>query len=99
MESYEGGAQRSNRKLRYDLIPREIIDAIAERFTIGAAKYGDTNWLKGGNDFFQDARNHLTSHWLAFQNGDLEDEKEVLDHLKAVLWNARIILYHELHKD
>ena len=95
-ESFENNAKRSEKRLRFDLIPIEALEAYAERATIGAEKYGDFNWQKGGPSFFQDAKNHLYYHLLCYLNGRLDDEKAITDHLKAVIWNAGSLLWWEL---
>lgn len=94
-ETFENGAIRKEKRLRYDLIPREILDGIAERFTIGADKYGANQWKLGGEKFFTDAKNHAQHHFLCYLNGELEDEKELTDHLKAALWNLGVVLWWE----
>lgn len=86
--SFEGNAQRSAKNLPYHLIPMEAIQAIAGRFQIGAAKYGEDNWKKGGPEFFKDAKNHLYEHMLRYVAGDVSE-----DNLGAVLWNASALLW------
>lgn len=98
LETFEGNSKRSEKRLRYDLIPREVIDALADRFTIGAEKFGDDNWKSGGYKFFTETKNHLQHHYLAYLAGDKEDEATYVDHLKAVLWNAGALLWWENHK-
>ena len=43
------GARRndSTGKGRYDLLPVEAIQALAQRFEYGASLHGDNNWRKG----------------------------------------------------
>lgn len=94
-EEFENGAARSEKRLRYDLIPFSTIKALAERFTIGAGKFGDNNWKDGGKDWIRETKNHLIHHVWAYIEGDLEDEKTNLDHLRAALWNASALLWHE----
>lgn len=98
-ETFEGNSKRSEKRLRYDLIPREIIDGLAERFSIGSEKYGDNNWMSGGPLFIRETKNHLQHHYLAYLAGDKEDEKSHIEHLKAVLWNAGALLWFEQHED
>lgn len=47
---------------RYDLIPREALDALAARFELGARKYGTDNWTGGGKQFMVDRLNHIIRH-------------------------------------
>lgn len=41
------GVKYDKHKLRYDLIPLEALEEVAEVLTFGARKYGDRNWEKG----------------------------------------------------
>ena len=93
-EIYENGSQRSEKRLRYDLIPFYAMRGYAERATMGT-KYGDNNYRKGGDEFFKDAKNHLIHHMWCYLEGRLEDEQTPLDHLKAVLWNAGSLVWYE----
>jgi hypothetical protein len=93
MFEHENGAKRGEQRLRYDLIPFEALEAYAKRATIGAEKYGDFNWQKGGQDFFTDAIGHLIHHLFCWKDGILDDEKEIDDHLGAVIWNAGSLLW------
>ena len=58
MRRFPGGARRTDRKLRFDLIPFEFLESVAEVLTRGAVKYGPYNWKRGQKDFFLDAWNH-----------------------------------------
>ncbi|MDE2233421.1 MAG: hypothetical protein KGJ90_04920 [Patescibacteria group bacterium] len=95
-ETFENGSQRSERRPLYTLIPLVAIKAIAERFAIGAAKYGKDNWKKGGPDFYEQTKNHLIHHFWCYLENRLEDEASPIDHLKAVAWNAAALLWWEL---
>ena len=46
---YETGASRSAdvEGVRYDLVPAEGVEAVAEAMHEGAIKHGDHNWQKG----------------------------------------------------
>src|ERR1700719_4656443 len=82
----KSGATRSNKVPRYDLIPREGLRRVAERYTMGAEKHGENNWRKGVRDpeFIQQCKNHLIDHmWLYLQQGNIND-----DNLAAVAWGA-----------
>src|SRR5438093_12333597 len=58
MRRFPGGARRTIRKLRFELIPFESLESVAEVLTRGAVKYGPYNWKRGQKDFFLDAWNH-----------------------------------------
>lgn len=85
METFNSGAKRSERKFRYDLIPKVALDRLAKRFTGevigphegdkwatgGALKYGECNWEKGlpTSDVINHIYDHLSNYVDAFRNG------------------------------
>ena len=71
---FPGGARRTDRKPRFDLIPFEFLEAVAEVLTSGAARYGPYNWKRGRKDFFLDAWNHAFVHLQQFKEGDKAEE-------------------------
>ncbi len=81
-KTFETGAVRSADAdgVRFDLITPIGLRKIAERYALGAKKYGDNNWLKGipASDLVNHGLRHLNL-WLA---GDKSD-----DHIAGVLWN------------
>lgn len=87
---FSTGAVRSKDAddLRYDLIPPGPLKRLARRYAIGAAKYGDHNWLRGfpAGDVFK----HLMKHLEAYRAGDRED-----DHLAAVAWGVFALMHYE----
>src|SRR2546427_9822111 len=80
---FPGGAQRTDRKPRFDLIPFEFLEAVATVLTSGAAKYGPYNWKRGEKDFFLDAWNHAFVHLQKFKEGDTSE-----DHLGHLACNV-----------
>lgn len=42
-----GGVKHDDGKTRYDLIPPEAMDAVAQVLTYDAGKYCDRNWEQG----------------------------------------------------
>lgn len=82
-------------KARFDLIPVEPLEALAELYAIGAKKYGDRNWEQGfkwGRVFAA-----LMRHAWAWWRGEKFDPKDGQHHMIAVAWNAFSLYYHELH--
>lgn len=77
------GTKHDTGKLRFDLIPPEAENAMAEILTVGAAKYGDRNWEKGiSNDRLLAAvRRHLN----AWQLGEKLDPETGRSHLAHAL--------------
>jgi hypothetical protein len=88
MHILPGGATRSEKAPRYDLIPIEGLERIAERFSLGAEKHGEGNWKQSlatesnAYAFCKEAFNHAIHHANKMVSGiDPED-----DHLGAIGW-------------
>lgn len=91
--TFESGAKRSAVGARFDLMPREALDALTRRLTLGAAKYGEHNWQKAVNDpaFKRDIVNHLIEHVLDYQQHGNEFEANT----DAIIANAAFLAYFE----
>ena len=85
---FRGGARRTDRKPRFDLIPFEFLEAFAEVLTRGANKYGPYNWKRGQKDFFLDAWNHAFVHLQRFKEGDHSE-----DHLGHLACNVAFMVW------
>ena len=85
---FAGGAQRTDRKPRFDLIPFEFLEAVALVLTRGAARYGPCNWKRGKKDFFLDAWNHAFVHLQKFKEGDKRE-----DHLAHLACNVAFLVW------
>lgn len=66
IQTFSSGANSSEHKPRYDLIPQFALARIARRFELGAAKYSEENWKQGlhDKDFIIDRLNHAVEHLL-----------------------------------
>lgn len=96
-------------KARWDLIPWDAMEQLANLYSIGAVKYADNNWLKGfryGRTVAAMLR-HLMAWWLAKLKGEdgLDHDNDEIckqlgintpSHLVAVIWNAVALLTFEL---
>lgn len=74
------GGQKGVKPQRYDLLPREGMDAIAEVLAHGAKKYDDPyNWRKGyeWSKSYASAMRHMTAFW----SGETLDPESGLPHL------------------
>ena len=92
----ELGKKFDKGKLRYDLIPTEPITALAEIYTMGAAKYGDNNWLNGMS--YSRLIGAFYRHFFAWLNGEEKDPESGLSPLWHAFWNiAALITYEEKH--
>ena len=85
---FPGGARRTDRKPRFDLIPFEFLESVAEALTRGTAKYGPYNWKRGQKDFFLDAWNHAFVHLQKFKEGDRSE-----DHLAHLACNVAFMVW------
>lgn len=77
---YNGG------KPRYDLIPPEALDALADHFRKGMEKYAERNWERGMSwgHCFAGAMRHLWAFW----RGQDYDEETGTHHCIAAAWNC-----------
>jgi len=88
---YEGGAARSKLTGRRELIPQAAIDAMARRLELGASRYGENNWRRGGEEFRKSTINHLQKHLSAYaDSGNLTDENT-----DAIICNAAFLCHYE----
>ena len=84
-----------DKKIRWDLLPLDILNDIAMVYTAGAEKYGDNNWqnLENGYERYKGA---LLRHLYAATK-EVKDEETGCYHLAQVAWNAIAMLW--LHKN
>lgn len=92
-----GGATRSEKAPRYDLVPREGIRRIANRFELGAEKHGAGNWMLSlqnetdARQFCIEAYNHLLEHAQKMAGGENPED----DHLGAIGWAVTVLSFCE----
>lgn len=82
-------------KLRWDLLPLDLIEKIVEVYHFGAKKYSPNTWQKlpdGYNRYKAAMLRHLTAH----EKGELYDKESGLPHLAHMAWNAIALLYFSL---
>jgi ribosomal protein L32 len=77
-------------KLRYDLLPPEVIEEVVKILTFGATKYGDYNWLENKSDDHYAA---LMRHLQKWRMGTVKDKESGHKHIAHVICNA-IFLYY-----
>jgi len=82
-------------KLRYDLIPPEVLESLARVMTFGAKKYGDHNWKKGEKHRYRAA---YYRHDIAEAKGELVDQESGFLHAEHKLCNAAFEYYIQLQK-
>jgi hypothetical protein len=92
---FEGGATRSAKLERYDLIPPEAEQCEAKRFGIGAIAHGENNWKNGGAEFIAQVINHMRAHLNSLQiNGPLHTD----DDIGAIRWGTAALAWFRAHK-
>lgn len=82
-------------KLRWDLLPLDLIEKIVEVFSFGAKKYTPNTWqnLDNGYDRYKAA---MLRHIVAYEKGEDRDEESGLHPLSHAAWNALAMLYFAL---
>ena len=82
-EANLGGVKFDQGKLRYDLIPPEMLEEAALVLTYGAVKYGDRNWEKGMA--WSRTFGALMRHMWAWWGGEDRDPETGYSHLSHAL--------------
>ena len=80
-------------KPRYDLLPPELLEAVATILDFGAKKYGERNW-ESGMDWgrpFAALQRHLWSWW----NGEDLDQETYKSHLWHAACNIAFLIAYE----
>lgn len=85
-------------KLRWDLLPLDLIEKIVEVYHFGAKKYSPESWkgLENGDRRYLGA---LLRHLTAHEKGELYDKESGLLHLAHCAWNALAILHFAIEKE
>ncbi len=88
--SSDKGIKYDDGKLRIDLIPPEVIRALAMVFAYGADKYGERNWGKGmrAGRLWAATQRHLWSWW----NKEDMDEESGYNHLWHALASTAMLI-------
>ena len=91
----DGGGLRYNAgKLRYDLIPTDVMREVARVFTYGAGKYAERNWERGQKFSVPDAS--AARHNAAFKMGERTDAESQCHHLAHAIVNLMFELAYDL---
>lgn len=90
------GMKFDSEKLRWDLLPFDVIEVIVDVYTYGAEKYAPDNWKKVDKERYFAA---LCRHLVAARKGDAIDDESKRLHLAHAAWNAITLLWFELNKE
>lgn len=90
------GGEKGSKLQRYDLVPPEFEDALAEVYGRGARKYADRNWEKGYKWGLSVAA--LRRHLKAWLMGESIDPETGAYHLAQVAWHAAALFTFELRQ-
>ena len=84
------GIKYDTGKLRLDLIPPEMHEALGEVLTFGAGKYGDRNWELGidPDRLYAAAQRHLLAH----RKGKILDHESGRPHLYHAFCNLGMMV-------
>lgn len=79
-------------KLRWDLLPLDVIEKVVEIYTFGAKKYKENSW-QHLPDGYQRYKAALFRHITAYEKGEVYDSESGCMHLAHAAWNAIAMLY------
>ena len=82
-------------KLRYDLIPPEILEHLARIYTHGAKKYGENQWQEVDpfyNRYYAAAERHIQDD----RKGETVDPLSGELHLAHAFWNIGALLWKRI---
>jgi hypothetical protein len=71
-------------KTRHELVPPQVIEAIADIMTYGANKYSDNSW-QNVIPFYDRYYAAMMRHLMAWRKGERLDQESELSHLKHAL--------------
>jgi len=84
------GAQKGSKLARYDLIPADALEALAEVYGAGAQKYSNRNWEAGYSWGWSFAA--CMRHLWAFWRGHDRDAESGMYHLAHAAWHCLAML-------
>lgn len=88
------GLRYNSNKLRFDLIPADVMLEVAKVFTHGSIKYAERNWERGMS--WSICRGSKERHWNKRLLGFTIDEESKCRHLAHDIVNTMFLLAYEL---
>lgn len=97
-ESTTVGRKDDKGKLRYSLIPWQVLEGLASVLTFGAKKYAPNNWkvLVDPEERYEDA---MWRHIMEYKKGERLDSDSKLPHLWHAVTNLAFLIYFDIKKD
>lgn len=83
---------RKDGKLRWELLPLDLVEYLVRVYTFGAEKYAPNSW-QNLEDGYQRYKAALMRHMVAYEKGEFADPESGLPHLAHMAWNALAMLY------
>jgi len=92
----EYGLHHDSGKTRWDLMPWECLDEVAQVFTFGCTKYAERNWERGIHTgrLIGSTIRHLFE-WMMGRDYDIESG---IHHLAHAAWNILAIRWMTIHR-
>lgn len=86
------GKKYDQGKLRWDLLPLDVVEKLVEIYEFGANKYEENSWrtIKNG---YKRCRAALFRHLSAYDKGERLDPESGKSHLAHAAWNALSMVY------
>jgi hypothetical protein len=81
-----------NGKLRWDLLPLDVVEKVVEIYEFGANKYEENSWRTIENGYKR-CRAALFRHLTAYDKGERVDPESGKSHLAHAAWNALSMVY------
>ena len=94
MEADNQGLRYNEGKPRWDLLPFDALDHVAEHYRRGAEKYAERNWERGMD--WSKCLASLLRHTSAFAQGEDIDPENGALHTEAMAWNALALLTYQI---
>lgn len=91
------GSKKDEGKLRYELLPADVLEELVKTYMVGATKYpkGDySTWTDGMK--WSRVFGALMRHAWRWWRGERYDPVDGQSHLTAIIWNAMTLCAYEL---
>jgi len=92
------GKKDDNGKLKYHLIPWQVLEGLASVLTFGAKKYAPENWrvLADPEERYEDA---MWRHIMEYKKGNRLDKDSKMPHLWHAVTNLAFLIYFEAQSE